>query len=575
MHTPAPIVPPNRRILIVDDNEQIHHDFARVLCPDPHMSELDQLEAQLFGSSSRPTQPDFELTSAFQGQQALELVRQAVAAARPFALAFVDMRMPPGWDGLETIEHLWQVDPELQVVICTAYSDYSWADIQQRLGATDRLLILKKPFDHVEVLQLALALTTKWQLAQEAALRTSQLEQMVQARTAALERANRQLRLAQYTIDHANQAILWLDHHGRIIQANPAAQQILDRPLSDLQKLRFDQLQPPEAATPWPAFWDRVSQNQTLTFPSTCLTASGTQVPVEINALFFRFDEQPLVCLFLTDITQRQRLEQLERDRLSLRHALDAMEKILSLVSHELRTPLASARAALDLLLASNRLEDQQRQDFLQTVHSQILQMSETINNVLEAARLHTGQVQWNWDHFDLAPLCQEALNLVQPSLQPGVQLEADIPANENLTMLGDSLAILRAIVQLLTNAAQHTSQGSIRLQVRLSADPPTRWIHLQVSDTGSGIPPQILHKLGQPFALGRGAVGQDFTSGAGLGLAFCQAVAAAHGGSIHIRSQLNHGTQVLLRLRADLPHPSQDPPAPIAIHTPDAALAS
>ena len=58
---------------------------------------------------------------------------------RPFALAFIDMRMPPGWDGLETIEHLWTVDPDVQVVICTAYSDYSWSDMLTRLGRSDQL----------------------------------------------------------------------------------------------------------------------------------------------------------------------------------------------------------------------------------------------------------------------------------------------------------------------------------------------------------------------------------------------------------------------------------------------------
>jgi DNA-binding NarL/FixJ family response regulator len=74
-------------------------------------------------------------------------------------LAFVDGRMPPGWDGIETIRHLWQECPDIQVVLCTAYSDYSWQDIRRVLGESDSLLILKKPFDNVEVLQLSHALT--------------------------------------------------------------------------------------------------------------------------------------------------------------------------------------------------------------------------------------------------------------------------------------------------------------------------------------------------------------------------------------------------------------------------------
>ncbi len=72
------------------------------------------------------------------------------------------MRMPPGWDGLETIEHLWKADPDVQVVVCSAHSDYDWADFFERLGHSDKLLVLKKPFEPIEVLQCASALTRKW-----------------------------------------------------------------------------------------------------------------------------------------------------------------------------------------------------------------------------------------------------------------------------------------------------------------------------------------------------------------------------------------------------------------------------
>jgi putative two-component system response regulator len=85
--------------------------------------------------------------------------------------------MESDWDGIETIEHLWKVQPQLQIVICTAYSDYSWPDIISRLGATERLLILKKPFDGIEVRQMACSLTEKWKLL-------NRLDGLVQERTA-------------------------------------------------------------------------------------------------------------------------------------------------------------------------------------------------------------------------------------------------------------------------------------------------------------------------------------------------------------------------------------------------------
>ena len=187
----------NRRILIVDDNAAIHEDFRKILAPEAADSQaIDDLESLIFGDAAAETQTRFELTHAYQGQEGLKCVEASLAAGRPFALAFVDIRMPPGWDGIETIARLWAVNPELQVVICTAYSDYGWDSITQRLGSSDNLVILKKPFDHVEALQLAHALTNKWSLARQAALRVDELEQMVVARTAELESAQEQRRQA-------------------------------------------------------------------------------------------------------------------------------------------------------------------------------------------------------------------------------------------------------------------------------------------------------------------------------------------------------------------------------------------
>ena len=159
----------NRRILVIDDNVLIHDDFRKVLQPGNEAHHLDELRAVVFGGTPR-LKPliRFELDCVDQGQAALALVQKARQEDRPYAVVFVDMRMPPGWDGLETIEHLWAVDPEIQAVICTAYTDHSWEEIIERLGSDDRLLILQKPFSSVEVSQLAMSLTTKWNLARQA-----------------------------------------------------------------------------------------------------------------------------------------------------------------------------------------------------------------------------------------------------------------------------------------------------------------------------------------------------------------------------------------------------------------------
>ncbi len=190
--------PPNRRILIIDDNPAIHEDFRKILAPSAEAdTSLDDLESLIFGDEAAKEKASvFELEHANQGQEGLARVEAARAAGKPFALAFVDVRMPPGWDGIETISRIWQVEPNLQVVICTAYSDYGWDGMTKRLGASDNLVILKKPFDQIEALQLAHALTNKWTLARQAATRVDELECMVSERTAALEAVQEQRRQA-------------------------------------------------------------------------------------------------------------------------------------------------------------------------------------------------------------------------------------------------------------------------------------------------------------------------------------------------------------------------------------------
>jgi diguanylate cyclase (GGDEF)-like protein/PAS domain S-box-containing protein len=180
----------NRRVLFVDDMPSIHEDFRKILCPAADVTDLDADEALLFGAQTAAASLRFEMDSAYQGAEALDKVEASLGSGVPYAMAFIDMRMPPGWDGVETVERLWQADPRLQIVFCTAYSDYSWKEILQRLDVRDRLLILKKPFDPIEVYQFANALTTKWQMTEQAAFKMERLEHAVEERTRELSNAN-------------------------------------------------------------------------------------------------------------------------------------------------------------------------------------------------------------------------------------------------------------------------------------------------------------------------------------------------------------------------------------------------
>ena len=187
---------PGNRILIIDDNASIHEDFRKILGPDQDQNAgLDLVKARMLGEDTAVSlRSGFVIDSAFQGQEGLAMARRAAEEGNPYALAFVDVRMPPGWDGVETIGQLWKCCPELQIVVCSAYSDYSWEEMIHQLGHSPNLVVLRKPFDNTEVLQLAHALTEKWRLNRQVQSQLDNLETLVRQRTAELEAANASLK---------------------------------------------------------------------------------------------------------------------------------------------------------------------------------------------------------------------------------------------------------------------------------------------------------------------------------------------------------------------------------------------
>jgi PAS domain S-box-containing protein len=272
---------PHQRILVIDDNHAIHEDFRKILGkPEGLDADMRAAEAMLFGTQQNAS---FELDSAHQGEEGLQKVQRSILEGRPYSMAFVDVRMPPGWDGIETTERLWQVCPDLQVVFCTAYAECSWDEVLERLNPRDRLLILKKPFDTIEVLQMANSLTEKWRLLQQSKLKMEDLDRLVKERTADLERSRldamsmmeeavrvrekqkqfcedlklemeRRAKLEEKfrekasLLDLAADAILVLDLENRITYCNKSAEQLYGWSAIEMIGRPVAELHPPNAA---------------------------------------------------------------------------------------------------------------------------------------------------------------------------------------------------------------------------------------------------------------------------------------------------------------------------------------
>lgn len=212
------------RIIIIDDNIEIHNDFKKILIQvnneDIHTNFLSLIskDSNKNGDdNSSNLLPNFKIDTATQGKEGFEQIKKAYHEGKPYALAFVDIRMPPGWDGIETIKQIWNVDKQIQVVICSAYSDYSWEDTIKSLGKSDNLLILKKPFDYVAVRQLAYSLTKKWQLMQEERNYRHLLEERVRERTMSLEKL---LSVTRATLESSADGIVVVDLDNQITDYN-------------------------------------------------------------------------------------------------------------------------------------------------------------------------------------------------------------------------------------------------------------------------------------------------------------------------------------------------------------------
>lgn len=159
----------NNRILAIDDDNAILEVFRTVFTATEKSSQESSLMAlsELLEPTATTTpaaRQTFQLDTASQGEAGFNLVRQGLEDKKPYATVFIDMRMPPGWDGIQTARKIREIDPFVQIIIVTAYSDASVPEIVRQVGFTERFLYLKKPFDDEEILQMADSLTMRWNL---------------------------------------------------------------------------------------------------------------------------------------------------------------------------------------------------------------------------------------------------------------------------------------------------------------------------------------------------------------------------------------------------------------------------
>lgn len=550
--------PQKKRILIVDDNKAIHEDFRKVLGQDAAEEAFDSLEADFFGDESfKENSESFDLEFAFQGEEALEKVIQAKKENRPFSMAFMDVRMPPGWDGIETTQRLWEITPNLQVVICTAYSDYTWGEMVTKLGKSDRFLILKKPFDPVEVVQSAHALVRKSELINENRRYAESLELRVHERTAELEIANQQLtkeinerqrseealRFTQFSVDNASEGMFWVAPDASIIYVNSSICQMLNYSAPELRALKAPEILANIQEACWEDFWSSIREKGSLVIECRHKTSDGSTVPVELMANFLARGNKEMLCISSRNISKRmQFLEELSEARDAALESVRMKSRFLANMSHEIRTPMNGIIGVSELLAQTSLDRDQA--DQLNIIRSSADLLLSIINDILDSSKIESGNLEFRRHNFHIHEAVKGTIDIISSSahnkrLEINYLIAPDVPSR----LSGDSGKLRQVLTNLLGNAVKFTEQGEVTLTITNQAETDTHaTLQFEVRDSGIGISETALPFIFEPFKQADDSDTRQY-GGTGLGLTICRQIIEALGGSINVESTLGKGS--------------------------------
>jgi len=540
-------IPAANRILIIDDNQAIHADFRKILAPRTGSGDqLRKTESLLFNEDIGPKASpavNYEIDSASQGQEGLQMVERAAAEGRPYALAFVDVRMPPGWDGVETVARIWQKYPELPVIICTAFSDYSWSDMMSSLGHSDNLVVLRKPFEAVEVLQLAHSLTRKWVLARQVRAQIEELDGQVQARTRNLQEANEALRRSEERFARAfrrNPVPLalqkatepgYVDVNDSFLQLTGFQREaVLGQPLKLFLK--------PEAEH---ILLNALSGRQSVRNLQTEISSqAGKTLTVLVSAEPLELDGQPHLLVSLEDVTERLAIE----NQLRQSQKMEVVGQIAAGVAHDFNNILTVIQGHAELQLSVGNPGESLRDSLSEISHAANRAASLT-RQLLAFSRKQMLRPCALDLHESLENLAKMLRRII------GEDIQLTIRCRENLPLvLVDPVNFEQVVINLAVNARDAMPRGGpltitaerVQIDARHKEREPDAmigtYVRLTVADEGTGMDETVRRKIFEPFFTTK-AVGK----GTGMGLATVYGIVKQHQGWIEVESQVGVGS--------------------------------
>ena len=552
------------RLLVVDDNEAVLESYRQVVGATATSRNVSLRGAELQGSVSQgpslvAADGRVDLVLCRQADEAVGVVRDSIEQGRPFATAFIDVRMPPGPDGIWAAEQIRALDPHVNLVMVTAYSDYDPEDIARRVPPPDQLLYMQKPFHAVEMQRFVWALGAKW--------RADRLHRSIQAKLeAANEQLTRDIRGRKRTeealresetryrelFEHLNDAAFVADvETGVILETNLQGEALLGRSRDEILGMQQTRLHSPGKADEYKRkFAKHIEKGRAADYDGEVVKGDGTIVPVSISAHTLTLQGRHLMVGLFHDLTERKRAEEERRlleQQLFQAQKLESLGTLAGGVAHDFNNLLTGIIGMIELAL--RQIDPTSKAyEYLAKLPEQGQRAAELISSLLTFSRQTISERQ----PLALLPLVKETVKVLKRTLPESIEVRMVWREEEEPIVLADATQMQQVIMNLATNARDAMPDGgqltvelaAVRLEkqhCRHIADAtPGDYVCLSVRDTGIGMTPEVQDRIFEPFFTTK-----DPGQGTGLGLAMVYGIVKNHNGFIEVRTQLGEDTEL------------------------------
>jgi PAS domain S-box-containing protein len=414
-----------------------------------------------------------------------------------------------------------------------------------RLDVHDSLLVLKKPFDPIEVRQLAQALTAKWQASRQVAQQLRTLEQAVREQQEAQD-ALRAGEARLYRLFEASMmGVIFWDESGAIEEANDTFLQIVGYTREDLEAglVNWARLTPPEEAEQDQRALEQLrTVGRIQNYEKHYIRKDGSLVPIIIGAALLAGSRDQGVA-FIVDLSERRQAEADRQARHEAEVANLAKSEFLANMSHEIRTPMNAILGMSHLALQSGL--NAQQFNYVEKVHRAAESLLGIINDILDFSKIEAGHLDMERVPFDLGNVLDDlATQVGMKAEDKGIELVFALAPDLPTALEGDPMRLGQVLLNLGNNAVKFTERGEIVVKVdEVERDAATVLLRFEVRDSGIGITPEQQQRLFQPFSQGDASTSRRY-GGTGLGLVICSHLARMMGGRISLESVPGRGTR-------------------------------